>query len=177
MFKLFNFLVHNKIKDYEGLEGHLTDLMEEQRRLGHEYNPIRSRLAELSEHIRQNEDYKKWRAEYQQYQKDLAAQMPWKKKSFSADNNYIVHRYNEAKENINGLKNKQGKIPLASWQREHTDLSAKLRELDSRYQVVKEKVARVNKFRVRVYDILRREQREYQQKAQATQKRSQDLKL
>ena len=172
--KLFNFLVHNKINDYEGLEGHLTDLMEEQRKLGHEYNPIRSRLAELSEHIRQNEDYKKWRAEYQQYQKDLAAQMPWRKKSFAADNDYIVHHYNEAKENIDSLKNEQGKIPLASWQREHTELSAKLRELDGRYQVVKEKVTRVNKFRVRVYDFLRKEQREHQ-RTQPTKKRSQDV--
>ena len=148
--------------------------MEEQRKLGHEYNLNRSQLAELSEHIRQNEDYKKWRIKYQQYQKDFAAQMPWKKKSFAADNNYIVHRYNEAKANIDGLKNKQGKIPLASWQKEHTELSAKLRELDGRYQVVKEKVARVDKFRVRVYDVLRKEQREYQ-RTQPNKKRSHDV--
>ena len=89
---------------------------------------------------------------------------------------YIVHRYNEAKEIIYSLKNKQGKIPLASWQREHTELSVKLRELDGRYQVVKEKVARVNKFRVRVYDVLRKEQREHQ-RTQPTKKRSYDAEL
>ena len=171
--KLFSFLAHNGIKDYDDLEQHLKNLMSERRTLSHEYSPIRKRLAELSEHMSQYEDYKKWRAEHQQYQKDLAAQKPWRKKSFAADNNYIVDRYNETKRYIDGVRNAQGKIPLSSWQKEYTDLSANLRELDGRYQVVKEKVARVDKFRVRVYDVLRREQ----QRGQPTKRRSRDLEL
>jgi len=74
--QLHMFLVKNNINEYEGLEQHLTDLMGEQRMLGHEYNPLRKRLAELSEHMNQYDNYKKRKADHDQYQKDLAKQMP-----------------------------------------------------------------------------------------------------
>jgi len=171
--KLFSFLAYNNIEDYEGLEKHMTNLMTQQRELGHEYNPLRSRVAELSQHIRQNENYTKRKAAYNQYEKDLAKQMPWKKKSFAADNSWIVERYNEAKQYIDGVRNANGKIPLATWQKEHSELSKKIEELDGRYQILKTKVAQANRFRVRVYDVLRKEK----QKTQPVQKRSQDISL
>ena len=171
--KLFSFLAYNNINDYEGLEKHMTNLMEQQRNLGHEYNPLRSRMAELSQHIRQNENYTKRKSAYNQYEKDLAKQMPWKKKSFAADNSWIVERYNEAKQYIDGVRNANGKIPLATWQKEHSELSEKIEELDGRYQILKTKIAQANRFRVRVYDVLQKEK----QKTQPMKKRPQDMEL
>ena len=175
--KLHTFLVHNGINDYDGLEQHMKNLMSEQRTLSHEYSPIRSRIAELDEHMRQYENYKKRRADYQQYKKDLSAQMPWKKKAFINDNAWIVDRYNEAKSYMDGVKNANGKIPLPSWQKEHGELSAKVRELDSKFQTLKTKVTQVDKFRVRVYDVLRREHQQHQQKTQPTKRRAQDFDI
>jgi len=57
--KLHTFLAHNGINDYDGLEQHMKNLMSEQRTLSHEYSPIRARIAELDEHMRQYENYKK----------------------------------------------------------------------------------------------------------------------
>jgi|GEM_PF-5492441 len=123
---LVSFLITNKISDYGGLEQHMKNLMSEQRTLSHEYSPVRSRIAELDEHTRQYENYKKRRADYQQYEKDLSKQMPWKKKAFTNDNTWIVDRYNEAKAYMDSVKNANGKIPLPSWQKEHGELSAKV---------------------------------------------------
>ena len=128
-------------------------------------------MAELSQHISQNENYKKRKTAYNQYEKGLAKQMPWKKKSFAADNSWIVERYNEAKQYINGVRNANGKIPLASWQKEYSELSKKIEELDGKYQTLKTKVAQADRFRVRVYDVLRKEK----QRIQPVQKRSRDV--
>jgi 23S rRNA A1618 N6-methylase RlmF len=147
--------------------------MEQQRNLGHEYNPLRSRMAELSQHISQNENYTKRKVACNQYEKDLVKQMPWKKKSFAADNSWIVEHYNEAKQYIDGVRNANGKIPLATWQKKYSELSKKIEELDGRYQILKTKVAQANRFRVRVYDVLRKEK----QKTQPMKKRSQDMEL
>jgi len=101
----------------------MTNLMAQQRELGHEYSPLRKRVAELSQHISQNENYTKRKTAYNRYEKDLAKQMPWKKKSFAAENSWIVERYNEAKQYIDGVRNANGKIPLASWQKEYSELA------------------------------------------------------
>jgi len=91
----------------------------------------------------------------------------------AADNSWIVERYNEAKQYIDSVRNANGKIPLASWQKEHSELSKKAEELDGKYQILKTKVAQANRFRVRVYDVLRKEK----QKIQPMKKRSQDMEL
>jgi len=51
---------------------------------------------------------------------------------------------------MDSVKNANGKIPLPSWQKEHGELSAKVRELDGRFQTLKIKVTQVDKFRVPV---------------------------
>ena len=117
----------------------------------------------------QSESYKKLKAEYKQYQQNLANQMPWKKKAFTEENRWLVENYNNAKRYIDDEKNADGKIPTYTWQKEHDKLSAKLRELDGKYQALKSEVDQVSKFRVKVYDVLRKEQ----QMGQPTQKRSQ----
>ena len=101
----------------------------------------------------------------------------WKKKAFINDNTWIVDRYNEAKAYMDSVKNANGKIPLPSWQKEHGELSAKVRELDGKFQTLKAKVTQVDKFRVRVYDVLRREHQQHQQKTQPTKRRAQDWEL
>ncbi|MCL2222945.1 MAG: hypothetical protein FWC20_11570 [Oscillospiraceae bacterium] len=76
---------------------------------------------------------------------------------------------------MDGVKNANGKIPLPSWQKEHADLSAKIRKLDSKYQSLKTKVAQVDKFRTRLYDVIRKEHQ--QQRVPPTKKRAQEIRV
>jgi len=69
------------------------------------------------------------------------------------------------------VRNTSGKISLATWQKEHSELAKKIVELEGKYQTLKTKVAQANRFRVRVYDVLRKEK----QKTQPMKKRSQDM--
>jgi hypothetical protein len=60
------------------------------------------------------------------------------------------------------LQNANGKIPMHSWQKEHANLTAELRELDRDYRQLKTDVDTVNKIRTDVYNILRKEQQREQ---------------
>jgi hypothetical protein len=168
--KLFEFLKKHDINDYKGLERHLKKLMEKQQELRQEYNPVCKRSDELAKHIEQHENYKESKADYDQYLKDLGKQLPWNKKSFAESNRWIVENYNIAKNYIDGVRNEKGKIPISAWQKEESELSEKLRVIDGKYKTLETEVDQVNKFRVRLYDILRKEQ----QREQPTQTKNQN---
>ena len=168
---ILDFLKAKQIKDYAGLENHLKNLMGRQREVSHKYNPVRNRIAELDEHFRQHESFKKYKAQYQQYQQDYKAQMPWKKKAFEQDNHFIVDNYNAAKRYMDNVQNDKKQIPTNAWRNEYGELSGELQKLDREYKNLKTEVDSVNKIRVKVYDILRKEQ----QRTQPMQKRSQGL--
>jgi len=115
--------------------------------------------------------YKRNSDAYNQYQKDYAAQMSWKKKSFAEQNRVIVEDYETSKSIMDSLKNKNGKIPTGAWQKQLDTLSAELLELDKDYKTLKDEVDNVNKIRTKVYDILRKEG----QRERPSIKRSQNL--
>ena len=48
------------------------------------------------------------------------------------------------------MRNANGKISLATWQKEHSELAKKVVELEGKYQTLKTKVAQANRFRVRI---------------------------
>jgi len=124
--------------------------------------PIRHRMKELTENMQEYETYKTRKAEHDKYQQDYKAQMPWKKKAYEQERGYIVHLYQQSKDYIDSVKNKEGKIPIHSWQKEHAKLTAELRELDRDYKHLKTEVDKVNKIRADVYNILRKEQQREQ---------------
>ena len=136
--------------------------MGQQRTTGKKLTPIRHRMNELTEHMQEYETYKTRKAEHDKYQQDYKAQMPWKKKAYEREHGYIVHLYETSKDNIDSLKNANGKIPIHSWQKEHANLTAELRELDRDYKHLKTEVDTVNKIRTDVYNILRKEQQREQ---------------
>ena len=156
-YEVLTFLRDNAIENYVGLEQHLKNLMTQQRQISHEFSPIRNRLTKLAEYINENDNYTKYKAQYTQYQQDYKAQLPWKKKAFEEDNRWIIENYNTAKRIMDKLRNKNNKIPLNSWHNEHSKLSAELKALDGKYLNLKNEIAQVNKIRIKVYDILRKE--------------------
>lgn len=55
------------------------------------------------------------------------------------------------------MRNEKGKIPLSTCQKEYAQTTAELQQLNDQYQDLKNEVDQANKFRVRVYDVLRKE--------------------
>jgi len=80
------FLKNNDINSYAELEQHLKNLMGQQRKLSQEFSPIRDKQKKLAGYIKENDNYQKLKKHYRQYQQDLKAQKPWKKKAFEENN-------------------------------------------------------------------------------------------
>ena len=154
---ILDFLKSNQIEDYTGLESHLKNLMRLQRETSQKFNPVRIKLKKLTEHLKQHEAYIKYKVQYKQYQHDYNNQQPWKKKSFEQEHDWLIKRYNDSLSYIDGVRNDKNQIPINAWQKEHSELSAELQKLNGEYQSLKTQVDEVNKIRVKVYDILRKE--------------------
>jgi len=166
---ILNFLKSNQIGHYAGLENHLKNLMGSQRELSHKFNPIRKQLKELDEHIKQYKAYTKYKAEYKQYQQDYNNQLPWKKKSFEQEHSWLIKKYSDTKSYIDSVRNDKNQIPINAWSKEHAQLSTELQKLNGEYQALKTQVDDVNKIRVKVYDVLRKEQQVGQPKRHIAQ--------
>ena len=144
----------------------MQNLMGQQRETSHKYNPIRKRQETLLEYIQQYETYKQNKDKYDQYQVDYKAQKPWKKKAFERDNRFIVSNYETSKTFIDKLRNSKKQVPINAWRKEYGELATEIQKLDMQYQALKSEVDKVNKIRVNVYDILRKDkQREQPTKA------------
>ena len=155
--QILDFLKAKQIQDYAGIEKHLRNLMGQQRAISHELSPVRKKLAEVTERINQYATYKERKAEYDSYIKEYNAQKPWKRKSFEDDNRLLISNYEESKKYIGGLANSKNQIPILTWNKEYSDLSAQLQKLKGEYESLKAEVSCVDKIRVQVYDILRKE--------------------
>jgi len=153
--QILNFLESNDIADYDGLVTHMQNLMGQQRETSHKYSPIRKQQSALFEHIQKYEAYKKNKAKYDQYQQEYKAQLPWKKKVFERDNLWIANNYETSKNALDKLMKGKKQIPISVWEQEYAELSAEIQKLDKQYQALKSEVDKVNKIRIKVYDILR----------------------
>ena len=148
---------------YAGLERHLQNLMGKQNKLAHELSPIRKKLEVVAERISRYETYKeRTKPHTTSISKEYNAQRPWKRKAFEDNNRLIINNYETSKSYIESILNSNKKIPIAAWQREYSELSAELRKLTGEYQSLKDEVSTVNKIRVNVYDILRKERQREQ---------------
>jgi len=168
---ILNFLKAKQIEDYAGIETHLKDLMSKQREISYNLSPVRKRIEEITELCNRYDDYKKHKAEYEQYIKDYNSQRPWKRKKFEENNSFIIRNYESSKGFIERVKNDKNQIPTNAWKKEYIKLNAELRNLTGEYQSLKDEVSAVDKVRVKVYDILRKER----QREQPIKKRSQDF--
>jgi len=74
----------------------------------------------------------------------------------------IINNYKASKSYIENVLNSNKKIPIAAWQKEYSGLYGKLQKLTGEYQTLKYEVSAVNKIRVSVYDILRKERQREQ---------------
>jgi len=154
---IFDFLKSKNIDSYEDIEHYIKNLLHEQRNITHELSPIRNKLAEINYNQQRIAAYQKHKDKHDQYQKDLSAQMPWKKKAFEREHGWIVGVFNNAKDNVEGLRNGKGKFPTGAWERERKHLTTKIQNLNGRYSALKTEVDDVHKIRTKVYDVLRKE--------------------
>jgi len=74
----------------------------------------------------------------------------------------IINNYETSKSYIESVLNSNKKIPIVAWQKEYSELYGKLQKLTGEYQSLKDEVSAVNKIRVNVYDILRKERQREQ---------------
>jgi len=164
--QILDFLEAKQIQNYAGLEKYLQSLMGKQSALAHKLTPARKKLAEVTERINQYSNYKERKAEYDSFIKEYNAQLPWKRKAFEDDNRLLINNYEESKKYIGGLVNNKNQVPILTWKKEHSELSAQLQKLKGEHESLKAEVSSVDKIRVQVYDILRRDrQREQPQRA------------
>jgi len=124
--------------------------------------PIRKKLEVVAERISRYETYKEDKAAYNKYIEEYNAQRPWKRKAFEDDNRLIINNYETSKSYIESVLNSNKKIPIVAWQKEYSELYGKLQKLTGEYQSLKDEVSAVNKIRVNVYDILRKERQREQ---------------
>ena len=141
------------------------------RNITHAITPIRKKLDEINDNEKRYEAYKKHKYQHDQYQKDLSAQKPWKKKAYEREYGWVVGVFESAKDNVDGLRNESGKFPVGAWGRERKRLAAKIQSLNSKYQHLKAEVDDVHKIRTKVYDVLRKER----QRGQPVQVKTQDM--
>jgi len=153
---ILGFLKAKEIADYADLESYLKNLMAQQREIVQNLKPIKAKLAEINDNLKEYEAHKKHKAQHEKYQSDLATQRPWKKKTFEQEHGWIVGVYEASKTYIDSLRNSKNQIPVNAWGRERTKLSAELRKLNSEYNTLKNEVDEVGKIRIKVYDILRK---------------------
>jgi chromosome segregation ATPase len=131
--------------------------MSRQREISHKFKPIGERLNRLTSYINQYEAYLKNKAKYDKYLEDYNVQLPWKKKTFAEKNKGIVDNYNASKSFIEAVLNKEKRVPVNAWKKEHEKLTAENRRLNGEYKSLKNEVDRVDKIRVSVYDILKKD--------------------
>ena len=139
--------------------------MSKQREIAHKLSPIKGRLVELAENIQASEAYAKHKVTYKKYQKDLATQRPWKKKSFEQEHGWIVQTYEASKEYIDTIRNDKNQIPINAWKKEQAALTAEVKKLASKYHSLRDKVAKVDEIRIKVYDVLRKERQSEMEKS------------
>jgi len=155
--QIFDFLKSKAIDSYEDIERYVKNLLNKQSSITHELSPIKKKLAEINDNQQRIAAYQKHKDKYDQYQKGLSSQLPWKKKAFEREHGWIVGVFNNAKDNVEGLRNDKGKFPTGAWERERKHLTAKIQSLNGRYSALKSEVDDVHKIRTKVYDVLRKE--------------------
>lgn len=155
--QILDFLKDKQIKDFNGLENYLKGLMSKQREISHKFKPLRERLDRLASYINQYETYLKNKAKYDKYLEDYNAQLPWKKKAFAENNKGIVENYNASKVFVEAMLNKEKRVPINAWKKEHEKLTAEIQKLNGEYKFLQNEVSQVDKIRVNVYDILRKD--------------------
>jgi len=152
--QIFDFLKAKNIDGYEDIEQYIKNLLREQRTITNGLTPIKKKLAEINGNQQRIEVYQKHKDKHDQYQKDLSAQMPWKKKAFEREYGWIVGVFNNAKDEVEGLRNDNGKFPTGAWERERKHLTVKVQTLNKKYQSLKSEVDEVHKIRTKIYDVL-----------------------
>ena len=149
---------HKQIKNYDDLENYQKRVIGQQRETSDKLTGVQARLEEVKEYFKEYEAYKRHRENYHQYQKEYDTKNPWSKKSFAKENQATVDNYEQAKSGIDILRDKNGKIPINAWQREFKALNTELLKLKADYGELKNEFTCVNKVRIAVYDVLRKEE-------------------
>jgi hypothetical protein len=133
------FLQENHIFDMAGLQKKVSDMYGQIQALRGKTKPIERRIAALDEHMRQAEMYLK--------HKDKKARTESEEILFAAAKKYLI-------EHLNGKK-----LNLKVWRQERVAKTAERDGLYREYRGLKDEVAKVEKIRKSVYEILRSEEK------------------
>jgi hypothetical protein len=160
---MLNFLQKNKITDVSDLNVQVKSMCQKQSVIRDELKPVERRLKVLTEHIKQGENFKKYKSIYEQYQSiepgfadRLFKREPktefYEKHRAEITLFEVADRY--LKEHLNG---KVSKPPFKKWRAEREELSAKRDTIYRGYYSLKDEVKKVERVRRTVDEVIRGE--------------------
>jgi len=158
---MLNFLQKNEIADVSDLNNKVSAMYDKQSEIRTELKPVERRLKTLTEHIKQGENFKKYKPIFEQYQSiepgladKLFKREPkaefYEKHRAEITLFEIADRY--LKEHLNG---KVAKPPMKKWRAEYADLSDKRDTIYRDYYSLKDDVKEVERVRRTVDEVLR----------------------
>jgi hypothetical protein len=155
------FLERNKIADMADLEQKVSTMYRKQSEIRDELKPVERRLKTLDEHIKQGENFKKYKPIYERYQSiesgladKLFKRNP--KAEFYESNRAEITLFESAdrylKEHLNG---KVSKPPMKKWRAEREKLSGKRDTIYRSYYSLKDEVREIERIKRMVDEVLR----------------------
>jgi len=158
---MLNFLQKNEIADVSDLNNKVNAMYQKQSDIRGELKPVERRLKVLGEHIKQGENFKKYKPIYEQYQSiepgfadKLFKREPktefYEKHRAEITLFEVADRY--LKEHLNG---KVSKPPMKKWRTEYAELSEKRDTIYRGYYSLKDEVKEVERVRRTVDEVLR----------------------
>jgi hypothetical protein len=155
------FLQKNKITDVADLNDKVGSMYRKQSDIRDELKPIERRLKTLDEHIKQGENFKKYKTIYEQYQsiESGLADKVFKrnpKSEFYENNRAEITLFESADRYLNEhLNGKVSKPPLKKWRAEYAELSKKRDTIYRGYYSLKDEVREVERIKRTVDEVLR----------------------
>ena len=115
---------------------------------------IERRLDTLNEHLTQVDNYQKYRAVYNQYNK-LA---PKKRDNFYNKHSDEIELYTTAKNYLDGVMNGKKDLPIKAWKKEQTDKLAEKYTLMEKYYQLKDETRSVELLRKGAENLMREDE-------------------
>jgi chromosome segregation ATPase len=160
---MLNFLQKNKITDVSDLNAQVKSMYQKQSVIRDELKPVERRLKVLAKHIKQSENFNKYKSVYEQYQSiepgladKLFKREPktdfYEKHRAEITLFEVADRY--LKEHLNG---KVSKPPMKKWRVAYAELSKKRDTIYRGYYSLKDEVKEVERVRQTVDEVMRGE--------------------
>ena len=128
----------------------ISDMMNEQSELWNSLKPIEGRLKVLVEHLKQVAIQKKNKPFYDEY-KTLP---PRKQKKYFAEHKKELELFKSASGYLNKHRNKDGKIPVAAWVKEHERLTTEKNEISKSTMSLSERLRQIDRIRKGAKEVM-----------------------